>query len=162
MKNKYAAPGKVAINGASNGGLLVAACINRAPEGTFGSAVAELGVHDLLKFHKFTIGNSWTSDYGNFDYIFPLSPLHNLPSNKILPPTLLLTADCDDRVVPMHSFKLAATLQHTFPNNPNPLLLLVNKKTGHAGRPTQQRIKEDVDKWGFVIQSLGLVWKDVA
>ncbi|KAF8803935.1 hypothetical protein BYT27DRAFT_7259917 [Phlegmacium glaucopus] len=172
VQNKYAAPGKVAINGGSNGGLLVAACINRAPEGTFGSAVAEVGVHDLLKFHKYTIGKAWTSDYGNpddphdFDYIFPLSPLHNVPSDKILPPTLLLTADHDDRVVPMHSFKLAAELQYTLPNNPNPLLLLVDKKAGHAGKSTQQRpvlgsqIRENADKWGFVAQSLGLVWKD--
>nr|QGP74449.1 prolyl oligopeptidase [Lepiota venenata]QKM76209.1 prolyl oligopeptidase [Lepiota venenata] len=166
VKNKYAAPGKVAINGGSNGGLLVAACINRAPEGTFGAAVAEVGVLDLLKFHKFTIGNAWTSDYGDpdspqdFDFIYPISPLHNVP-NRVLPPFILLTADHDDRVVPMHSFKYAATLQHTVPNNPHPLLLRVDKKAGHgAGKSVEKRIQESSDKWGFVAQTLGLVWKD--
>nr|ACQ65797.1 prolyl oligopeptidase [Conocybe apala] len=167
VEHKYAAPGKVAINGGSNGGLLVAACINRAPEGTFGAAIAEVGVHDMLKFHKFTIGKAWTSDYGNpddphdFDYIYPISPVHNVPTDKILPPTLLLTADHDDRVVPMHTFKLAATLQHTLPHNPHPLLLRVDKKAGHgAGKPLQLKIREQADKWGFVAQSFQLVWRD--
>ncbi|KAF9526276.1 prolyl oligopeptidase [Crepidotus variabilis] len=167
VKNKYAAPNKVTINGGSNGGLLVAACVNRAPEGTFGCAIAEVGVHDLLKFHKFTIGKAWTSDYGNpddpkdFDFIYPISPLHNLPTDRTLPPYLLLTADHDDRVVPLHSFKLAATLQHTLPHNLNPLLLRVEKKAGHgAGKSTQAKILENADKYGFVAQALGLVWKD--
>ncbi|KAG6809347.1 hypothetical protein H0H92_000596 [Tricholoma furcatifolium] len=167
VKNKYAGAGKVAINGGSNGGLLVGACVNRAPEGTFGAAVAEVGVMDLLKFHKFTIGKAWTSDYGDpdkpedFDFIYPLSPLHNIPTDRVLPPTLLLTADHDDRVVPMHSFKLAAALQHTLPNNPHPLLIRVDKKAGHgAGKSTEKRIQEAADKWGFVAQSLGLKWKD--
>ncbi|KAF8239504.1 hypothetical protein L208DRAFT_1420673 [Tricholoma matsutake] len=166
VKHKYAGPRKVAINGGSNGGLLVGACVNRAPEGTFGAAVADVGVMDLLKFHKYTIGKSWTSDYGDpdnphdFDFIYPLSPLHNVPVDKVLPPTLLLTADHDDRVVPMHSFKYAATLQHTLPHNPNPLLLRVDIKAGHgAGKSTEKRIQEAADKWGFVAQSMGLVWK---
>ncbi|KAF8629610.1 hypothetical protein AX15_003351 [Amanita polypyramis BW_CC] len=167
VKNKYAAPGKVAINGGSNGGLLVAACVNRAPEGTFGAAVAEVGVLDLLKFSKFTIGKAWTSDYGDpenphdFDFIYPVSPLHNVPKDRVLPPTMLLTADHDDRVVPMHSFKYAATLQHALPYNPHPLLLRVDKKAGHgAGKSTEKRLIEAADKWGFVAQSMGLVWKD--
>ncbi|KAF8727171.1 hypothetical protein AX14_007539 [Amanita brunnescens Koide BX004] len=167
VKNKYAAAGKVAINGASNGGLLVAACVNRAPPGTFGVAVAEVGVLDQLKFSKFTIGKAWTSDYGNpedphdFDFIYPLSPLHNVSKSGVLPPTLLLTADHDDRVVPMHSFKHAATLQYTLPHNPHPLLLRVDKKAGHgAGKSTEKRLQEAADKWGFVAQSLGLQWKD--
>ncbi|KAF9449560.1 hypothetical protein P691DRAFT_799170 [Macrolepiota fuliginosa MF-IS2] len=175
VKNKYVGPGKVAINGGSNGGLLVAACANRAPEGTFGAAVAEVGVLDMLK--------AWTSDYGNpddphdFDFIYPISPLHNIP-NHVLPPFILLTADRvyrllvpinlksdlftdDDRVVPLHSFKHAATLQHTHPNNPHPLLLRVDKKAGHgAGKSVEKRIQEAADKWGFVAQSMGLVWKD--
>ncbi|KZT27069.1 hypothetical protein NEOLEDRAFT_1194599 [Neolentinus lepideus HHB14362 ss-1] len=166
VQNKYAAPGKVAINGGSNGGLLVAACINRAPEGTFGAAVAEVGVLDLLKFPHFTIGKAWTSDYGDpkdphdFDFIHPISPLHNVPTNKTLPPTILLTADHDDRVVPLHSFKHAATLQYTLPHNPHPLLVRIEKKAGHgAGKSTEQRIKEAADKWGFVAQSLGLTWR---
>ncbi|KAA1465945.1 prolyl oligopeptidase [Dentipellis sp. KUC8613] len=169
VKNKYAAKGKVAINGGSNGGLLVAASVLRAPEGTFGAAVSEVGVHDLLKFADFTIGYAWTSDYGNphdahdFDFIYPISPVHNVPQGKLLPPTILLTADHDDRVVPLHSFKLAATLQHTLPNNPNPLLIRIEKKAGHgAGKATEQRIKEAADKWGFVAQSLGLKWNEAA
>jgi prolyl oligopeptidase len=166
VNNKYAAAGKVAINGASNGGLLVAACVNRAPEGLFGAAVAEVGVLDLLKFADFTIGKAWTSDYGDphdahdFDFIYPISPLHNVPE-RTLPPTILLTADHDDRVVPLHSFKHAATLQHMLPYNPHPLLIRIDKKAGHgAGKATEQRIKEAADKWGFVAQSMGLLWID--
>lgn len=168
VEKKYAGQGKVAINGGSNGGLLVGACINQAPEGTFGAAVAEVGVLDLLKFSKFTIGKAWTSDFGDpdipedFDFIYPISPLHNVPKDKLLPPTMLMTADHDDRVVPMHSFKHAATLQYALAGNPHPLLLRVDKKAGHgAGKSTDKRIKDSADKWGFVAQSLGLVWQDV-
>lgn len=167
VKNKIAAPGKVAINGGSNGGLLVAACVNIAPEGTFGAGVAEVGVLDLLKFADFTIGKAWTSDYGNphdshdFDFIYPISPLHNVPTDKSLPPLLLMTADHDDRVVPLHSFKHAATLQHTLAHNPHPLLIRIDKKAGHgAGKATEKRIQDAADKWGFVAQSLGLEWQD--
>ncbi|KAI0069251.1 prolyl oligopeptidase [Artomyces pyxidatus] len=167
VEHKYAAKGKVAINGGSNGGLLVSASVNRAPEGTFGAAVAEVGVHDLLKFADFTIGKAWTSDYGDphdpgdFDFIYPISPVHNVPSDKVLPPTILLTADHDDRVVPLHSFKLAAVLQHVKADNPHPLLIRIDKKAGHgAGKATEQKIKENADKWGFVAQSLGLKWRD--
>jgi len=157
----------VAINGASNGGALVAASVNRAPEGTFGVAVAEVGVMDWLKFVQFTIGAAWASDYGDprkpedFDFIRPLSPLHNVPTDKILPPTILLTADHDDRVVPLHSFKHAATIQHAQRNKEgaHPQLLRVDTKSGHgAGKSTEKKIQECTDKWGFVAQSLGLVW----
>ncbi|KAI0786495.1 prolyl oligopeptidase [Abortiporus biennis] len=164
VKEKYTSRGKIAINGGSNGGLLVAACVNRAPEGLLGAAVAEVGVLDLLKFADFTIGRAWTSDYGDphdphdFDFIYPISPLHNIPLDKVLPPTILHTADHDDRVVPLHSFKHAATLQHLLPHNPNPLLIRIDKKAGHgAGKSTEKRIKEAADKWAFVAQSLGLV-----
>ncbi|KAG1807907.1 prolyl oligopeptidase [Suillus variegatus] len=171
VKNKIAAPGKVAINGGSNGGLLVAACVNIAPEGTFGAGVAEVGVLDLLKFDVdlmfWSIGKAWTSDYGNphdphdFDFIYPISPLHNVPTDKSLPPLLLMTADHDDRVVPLHSFKHAATLQHTLAHNPHPLLIRIDKKAGHgAGKATEKRIQDAADKWGFVAQSLGLEWQD--
>ncbi|KAI0922051.1 hypothetical protein AcV5_000515 [Taiwanofungus camphoratus] len=163
VENKYAARGKVAINGASNGGLLVAACVNRAPEGLLGAAIAEVGVLDLLKFADFTIGRAWTSDYGDphnphdFDFIHPISPVHNIPTHKVLPPTILLTADHDDRVVPLHSFKHAATLQHLLPHNPHPLLIRIDKKSGHgAGKSTEKRIQESADKLGFIVQSLGL------
>lgn len=166
VENKIAAPGKVAINGGSNGGLLIAACVNIAPEGTFGAGVAEVGVLDLLKFADFTIGNAWVSDYGDphnahdFDFIYPISPLHNVPADRLLPPVLLMTADHDDRVVPLHSFKHAATLQHTVPNNPHPLLIRIDKKAGHgAGKGTEKRIQDATDRWGFVAQSMGLKWQ---
>ncbi|KIM30914.1 hypothetical protein M408DRAFT_272569 [Serendipita vermifera MAFF 305830] len=162
----WAAPGKVAINGASNGGLLVAACLNRAPQGTFGAGVAEVGVLDMLKFADFTIGKAWTADYGDphvaedFDFIYPYSPLHNVPDHE-LPPTLILTADHDDRVVPLHSFKHIAELQHKLANNPNPLLIRIEQKAGHgAGKSTEKKIQEAADKWSFVAYSLGLEWKD--
>jgi len=167
VKNKYAARDKIAINGGSNGGLLVAACANRAPEGTFGAVLAQVGVLDMLKFHKFTIGSAWTSDYGDpdnphdFDYLFEYSPLHNVPKDRVFPPTLLLTADHDDRVVPLHSFKHIATLQHILPQNPHPLLIRIDKKAGHgAGKSTDQVIKEAADRLGFVAQTLGLTWYD--
>ncbi|KIJ65569.1 hypothetical protein HYDPIDRAFT_174977 [Hydnomerulius pinastri MD-312] len=172
VKNKITAPGKVAINGGSNGGkscLLIGACVNIAPEGTFGAGVAEVGVMDMLKFADFTIGKAWTADYGDphnahdFDFIYPISPLHNVPTDKTLPPLLLMTADHDDRVVPLHSFKLAATLQHTLPHNPHPLLIRIDKKAGHgAGKATEKRIQDAADKWGFVAQSLGLKWQSGA
>ncbi|KAI9456943.1 prolyl oligopeptidase [Boletus coccyginus] len=147
--------------------LLVGACINIAPQGTFAAGVAEVGVMDLLKFADFTIGKSWTADYGDphdpqdFDFIYPISPVHNIPRDKTLPPLLLMTADHDDRVVPLHSFKLAATLQHTLPHNPHPLLIRIDKKAGHGkGKATEKRIQDAVDKWGFVAQSLGLKWRN--
>ncbi|KZV73550.1 prolyl oligopeptidase [Peniophora sp. CONT] len=172
VANKYTSRGRIVLNGGSNGGLLVAACINRAPQGLIGAGIAEVGVLDLLKFADFTIGRAWTSDYGDpheaadFDFIHPISPLHNVPTvdadgkEIVLPPTMLLTADHDDRVVPLHSFKHAATLQHVKKDNPNPLLIRIEKKAGHgAGKSTEQRIKEAADKWGFVAQVLGLEWK---
>ncbi|OSD01749.1 hypothetical protein PYCCODRAFT_1368709 [Trametes coccinea BRFM310] len=163
VDNKYAARGKVAINGGSNGGLLVAACVNRAPEGLLGAAVADVGVLDLLKFADFTIGRAWTSDYGDphdphdFDFIYPISPLHNIPTDRKLPPFMLTTADHDDRVVPLHSFKHAATLQHLHPDNSHPLIIRIDKKAGHgAGKSTEMRIREYADKYGFISQALGL------
>ncbi|KAH9180031.1 hypothetical protein EDB89DRAFT_2224962 [Lactarius sanguifluus] len=133
----------------------------------------ELYIHDLQsgnslpvfrQFADFTIGRAWTSDYGDphvpqdFDFIYPISPLHDVPANKILPPTLHLTADHDDRVVPMHSFKLAATPQHVAGGNPNPLLLRLELKAGHgAGKSTELKIKV-ADKWSFVAQTIGLKW----
>ncbi|KAF8576207.1 hypothetical protein K439DRAFT_1649348 [Ramaria rubella] len=162
VSNRYAAPGRVAINGGSNGGLLVAACTNLAPEGTFGAAVAEVGVLDMLK-----VGKAWTSDYGDpqdahdFDFIYPISPVHNVPENQIIPPTLLMTADHDDRVVPLHSFKYAAALQHAAAGNPHPLLIRIDRKAGHgSGKSTEKRIKDAVARWCFVAQTLGLKWQD--
>ncbi|KAH7107917.1 prolyl oligopeptidase [Auriculariales sp. MPI-PUGE-AT-0066] len=167
VQNNYAAKGKVIINGGSNGGLLVGACVNIADEGTFGAAIAEVGVLDMLKFHKFTIGKAWTGDFGNpsepadFDYIYPYSPLHNVPKDKILPPVMLMTADHDDRVVPLHSFKFAAELQHSRPDNPHPLLIRIERKTGHgAGKSTEMIINDQVDRYGFAAHALSLKYYD--
>ncbi|CDO74182.1 hypothetical protein BN946_scf185043.g234 [Trametes cinnabarina] len=147
VDNKYAAPGKVAINGGSNGDA----------DGS------------CWQFADFTIGRAWTSDYGDphnphdFDFIYPISPLHNIPTDKTLPPFMLTTADHDDRVVPLHSFKHAATLQHLHPNNPHPLIIRIDKKAGHgAGKSTEMRIREYADKYGFISQSLGLPVKKAA
>ncbi|CAE6472035.1 unnamed protein product [Rhizoctonia solani] len=167
VDNKYAGQGKVIINGGSNGGLLVAACVNRAPEHTFGAAIAEVGVLDYLRFPQFTIGKAWTSDYGNpsnpedFDFMYPISPYHNVDKGrKVLPPTLLLTADHDDRVVPLHSFKHIAELQYRKPNNPHPLLIRIDVKSGHgAGKSTEKRIVEAADKWSFAAHTMDLKFR---
>ncbi|GAA5933575.1 hypothetical protein JCM3775_003739 [Rhodotorula graminis] len=163
----FAAKGKVAISGGSNGGLLVGACVNQAPE-LFGAAIADVGVLDMLRFDRFTIGSYWTSDYGvpsdpeAFDYLYAYSPLHNVDPRKApYPPTMLLTADHDDRVVPLHSFKHAAELQYQLPDNPNPLLIRIDTKSGHgAGKSTEKKIEEAVAKYGFVSQAMGLEWHD--
>ncbi|QRW15681.1 carbohydrate esterase family 10 protein [Rhizoctonia solani] len=170
VDNKYAGPGKVIINGGSNGGLLVAACVNRAPEHTFGAAIAEVGVLDYLRFPQFTIGKAWTSDYGDpsnpedFDFMYPISPYHNVDrGDKVLPPTLLLTADHDDRVVPLHSFKHIAELQYRKPTNPHPLLIRIDVKSGHgAGKSTEKRIVEAADKWSFAAHAMGLKFRHTA
>ncbi|ORX94707.1 prolyl endopeptidase-like protein [Basidiobolus meristosporus CBS 931.73] len=160
IENKYTRPERLAINGGSNGGLLVGACMNQAPE-LFGCGVADVGVMDMLRFHKFTIGHVWKSDYGNpdnaedFKYIYKYSPLHNVQTEKPYPPYMLTTGDHDDRVVPLHSHKLIATLQHYCQDNANPLLIRVDTKAGHgAGKPTQKIINEVTDSLSFMALSL--------
>ncbi|CAB5199400.1 unnamed protein product [Rhizophagus irregularis] len=159
-------PEKLAINGASNGGLLIGACINQAPE-LFGVAVADVGVMDMLRFHKFTIGHAWRSDYGDpdkkedFEYIYKYSPVHNVQTKKPYPPTLLTTSDHDDRVVPLHSYKYISQLQYTAENNPHPLMIRIDTKAGHgAGKPTQKRIDESTDKFSFIAMSIDAKWHD--
>jgi prolyl oligopeptidase len=161
----YTKPEKLAINGGSNGGLLVGACINQAPE-LFGCAVAEVGVMDILRFHKFTIGAAWVSDYGNpdkkedFEVALKYSPLHNV-KNQQYPSVLIMTGDHDDRVVPLHSLKFLATLQHTAADNVRPLLGRIDTKAGHgAGKPTKQRIEEAADKYCFIALELGATWTE--
>ena len=148
---RYAAKGKLIINGGSNGGLGVAAVTNQAtPAAGIGAAIADVGVHDMLKFAQWTIGSAWCADYGNpaedpkaFDYNYAYSPLHNVDEQKEYPTVVLACADHDDRVVPAHSFKLAAELQHRRAQNANPLLLRVELQAGHgAGKSTQKRIAE--------------------
>ncbi|MFW6316086.1 MAG: prolyl oligopeptidase family serine peptidase [Cyanobacteriota bacterium] len=155
INNRYTSSQKLAISGGSNGGLLVGACMTQRPD-LFGAALPAVGVMDMLRFHKFTIGWAWCSDYGSpdneeeFKALYAYSPLHNLQSGTVYPATLITTADHDDRVVPAHSFKFAATLQATHAGN-NPVLIRIETKAGHgAGKPTSKRIEEVTDQLGFL------------
>ncbi|KAI8927313.1 prolyl oligopeptidase [Entophlyctis helioformis] len=157
----HTSKGKIAIYGGSNGGLLVGACINQAPE-LFGAGIAAVGVLDMYRFHKFTIGAAWTSDYGNpdkaedFEVLTKYSPLHNVDGSKTYPAVLITTGDHDDRVVPLHSHKFLATLQYHLKDNPKPLLGRIETDAGHgAGKSTQQRIEEGTDILAFVGLALG-------
>jgi prolyl oligopeptidase len=153
--------GKLAIHGGSNGGLLVGACLAQRPD-LFGAAIPAVGVMDMLRFHKFTIGWAWVSDYGSaddpeqFKTLYAYSPLHNLKPGTAYPPTLITTADHDDRVVPGHSFKFAAALQAA-QGGEAPALIRIQTKAGHGfGKPTAILIEEQADLWAFVIRVLGL------
>ena len=161
VANKYTIPKKIAINGGSNGGLLVAATLLQRPD-LFGAAVPAVGVLDMLRFHKFTIGWGWVSDYGSadnpeeFKALYAYSPLHNVRKGTVYPPTLVTTADHDDRVVPGHSFKFAATLQAAQEGNA-PILLRVETKAGHgAGRRLSAAIDESTDVLAFMAKHVGM------
>ncbi len=158
---KYTTPKKLAIQGGSNGGLLVGAVLNQRPE-LFGAVLPAVGVMDMLRFHKFTAGRYWTSDYGSpdnpeeFAAIYKYSPLHNLKKGTKYPAVLVTTADHDDRVVPAHSFKYAATLQEAQAGDA-PVLIRIETKAGHgAGKPTAKVIEEQADIYGFLIKNLGM------
>jgi prolyl oligopeptidase len=161
IKEKYTSTPKLAIFGGSNGGLLVGAVMTQRPE-LFGAAVPAVGVMDMLRFQKFTIGWAWTSDYGSsddpkmFPYLRAYSPLQNIKPGTKYPPTLVTTADHDDRVVPGHSFKFAATLQAA-QAGPAPVLIRIETKAGHgAGMPTSKRIEEAADRFAFLVKNLGM------
>lgn len=161
VKEKYTSSPKLAISGGSNGGLLVGAVMNQRPE-LFGAALPAVGVMDMLRFHKFTIGSAWTSDYGSaddpkqFEFLRAYSPLHNLKAGARYPATLVLTADHDDRVVPGHSFKYTAALQAA-QAGPAPVLIRISTDAGHgAGKPTTKRIEEAVDGFAFLVKALNM------
>ncbi len=161
VKEKYTSPKKIGIQGGSNGGLLVGACMTQRPD-LYGAALPAVGVMDMLRFQKFTAGRYWVDDYGSsensseFNELVKFSPYHVLLKNgaKEYPPTMVTTADTDDRVVPGHSFKFAAALQANH-KGPNPVLIRIETKAGHgAGKPTAKVIEETADQWAFLVKSL--------
>jgi prolyl oligopeptidase len=161
IANKYTSTPKLAIRGGSNGGLLIGACLTQRPD-LFGATLPLVGVMDMLRFQKFTIGWAWTSDYGSsdnpddFKALYSYSPLHNLKPGTKYPPTLIATADHDDRVMPAHSFKFAATMQAD-QAGPAPVLIRIETKAGHgAGKPISKIIDETADEWAFVAHNLNM------
>jgi len=161
IREKYTSTPKLAMRGGSNGGLLVGAVMTQRPE-LFGAALPEVGVMDMLRFQKFTIGWAWTSDYGSsdnpeqFKYLYAYSPLHNIKPGTCYPPTLAFTADHDDRVVPGHTFKFIAALQAA-QGCASPILVRIETKAGHgAGKPTTKLIDEAADRFAFLVRELSM------
>ncbi|GAB1414854.1 prolyl oligopeptidase family serine peptidase [Paludibacter sp.] len=162
IDKKYTNSKKLAINGGSNGGLLIGACMTQRPD-LFAVAIPEVGVLDMLRYQKFTIGWAWATDYGTseeskemFEYLLNYSPLHNVEHGVDYPATLITTGDHDDRVVPAHSFKFAATLQAAN-SGKNPTLIRIDVNAGHgAGKPISKIIDAQTDVWSFVMKNLGM------
>jgi len=161
IQNKYTSTPKLSIGGGSNGGLLIGAALTQRPD-LFGAALPAVGVMDMLRFQKFTIGWAWVSDYGSsenaddFKALYAYSPLHNIKPRTAYPATLVTTADHDDRVWPGHSFKFAATLQAA-QSGTAPVLIRIETKAGHgAGKPTSKIIEEIADRWAFLVKTLGM------
>ena len=159
IAEKYTSSSKLAIAGGSNGGLLVGACLVQRPD-LFGACIPAVGVMDMLRFHKFTIGWAWESEYGSpedaeeFKVLRAYSPYHNLKKGTTYPATMVTTSDHDDRVVPAHSFKFAAALQEAN-GGPNPMLIRIETKAGHgAGTPTKKLIEQAVDRFAFLSKAL--------
>ena len=164
ISERYTTPEKLAILGGSNGGLLVGACVNQRPD-LFRVAIPQVGVMDMLRYHKFTIGWAWASDYGSsdtqegFDYLIKYSPLHNIKDSVSYPAIMAFTGDHDDRVVPAHTFKYMATLQEKQQGD-HPVLVRIETKAGHGGgKPTSKTIDEAADLWSFVFYNLGMNFK---
>jgi prolyl oligopeptidase len=161
INNKYTSAPKLAIGGGSNGGLLVGAALTQRPD-LFGAALPAVGVMDMLRFQTFTIGWAWVSDYGSsdnpeeFKALYAYSPLHNIKPGTSYPPTMITTADHDDRVWPGHSFKFAAALQAAQAGDA-PILIRIETKAGHgAGKPTSKLIEETADRWAFLVKTLDM------
>jgi prolyl oligopeptidase len=161
IAQRYTKPARLAIRGGSNGGLLVGAVMNQRPD-LFAAALPAVGVMDMLRFHKFTVGWGWVGDYGSSDdpAVFPAlraySPYHNLKPGTCHPATLVTTADHDDRVFPAHSFKYAAALQQAQACD-RPTLIRIETRAGHGGQtPTSKRIEEAADAWAFLVKALGM------
>ena len=161
IASKYTSPGKLAIQGGSNGGLLVGAVLNQRPD-LFGAALPAVGVMYMVRFTKFTVGAAWKSDYGSpddpteFKALYAYSPLHNIKPGTKYPATLVTTSDHDDRVFPAHSFKYAAALQEAQAGDA-PVLIRIETKAGHgAGKPTAKIIQEQADIYGFLVKNLGV------
>lgn len=166
VANKYTNSGKLAITGGSNGGLLVGAAMTQRPE-LFKVAIPRVGVMDMLRFHRFTIGYAWASEYGSsdkadqFPYLYKYSPLHNLKKGVPYPATMVTTSDHDDRVVPAHSFKFAAALQEAAAG-PNPALIRIETNAGHgAGLPTSKAIDAAADVWSFIMSNTGMNFREI-
>ncbi|WP_266362982.1 prolyl oligopeptidase family serine peptidase [Tellurirhabdus rosea] len=160
IKEKYTSSQKLAIRGGSNGGLLVGAVMNQRPE-LFRVAIPQVGVMDMLRFHKFTIGWNWIADYGSsdnpeeFKALYAYSPIHNLKEGQNYPATLVTTADHDDRVVPAHSFKYAATLQEKY-KGPNPVLIRIDTNSGHGASNTKKSLELMADIYAFTLWNMGV------
>ncbi len=161
IENKYTSSKRLAISGASNGGLLVGACMTQRPE-LYGACLPAVGVMDMLRYTEFTTGRFWEPDYGSvakpdeFKALLAYSPYHNIKKGTCYPPTLITTADHDDRVYPAHSFKFAAAAQEA-QSCDNPVLIRIETRAGHgAGKPTAKRIEEIADQWAFLVKVLGL------
>lgn len=165
VRNKFTNKNKIAIRGGSNGGLLVGAAVTQRPD-LFKVAIPQVGVMDMLRYHKFTVGWGWATEYGSsdsakyFPILYKYSPYHNLKNGVSYPATLVTTGDHDDRVVPAHSFKFAARLQDYNKGN-NPVLIRIETNAGHgAGKPTNKVIEEAADIWAFIMYNLGMPYKD--
>jgi prolyl oligopeptidase len=172
IAEKYTSPKKLACQGGSNGGVLVGTVIQQRPD-LFQAALPAVGVMDMLRYHKFTIGWAWATDYGTsednkemFEYLYKYSPLHNAKSDKSYPAVLVTTSDHDDRVVPAHSFKFTAAMQEsrksgglTPPDESpeQPIYIRIETKAGHgAGKPISKTIEESTDVWAFLMDKLGM------
>ena len=163
IANKYTSTPKLAIQGGSNGGLLVGAVMNQRPE-LFGVAIPQVGVMDMLRFHRFTIGWNWIADYGSsddpgqFKALYAYSPLHNIRKGQKYPATLITTADHDDRVVPAHSFKYAATLQE-LASRETPILIRIETRSGHGASSLTKSLETAADIYAFMLYNMGVAVK---